>query len=53
MQPKESKSSKHFKLSMIKSGLRLYGCFCLAYQDFVVGSIFLALAEILGIAEEF
>ena len=53
MQPKESKSNKHFYFSMVKSFFRLAACFCLVYQDFVGTAILLALAEILGIVEEF
>jgi hypothetical protein len=39
MQPKESKSSKHFTYSMIKSFLRIIGCVCLFYNDVAVGSV--------------
>jgi hypothetical protein len=53
MQPKESKSSKHFYISMIKSGLRMFGCGYLMYGDFVGTAIVFATAEVLGIAEEF
>jgi hypothetical protein len=53
MQPKESKSNKHFYTSMTKSFFRLAACFCLAYQDFVGTAILLGLAEVLGIVEEF
>jgi hypothetical protein len=53
MEKKESKSSKHFWFSMSKSFFRLLGCFVLAYQDFVGAAIFLAVAEVLGIIEEF
>jgi hypothetical protein len=53
MQPKESKSSKHFYFSVAKSILRIFGCGCLIYGDFAGAGIILILAEILGIAEEF
>jgi hypothetical protein len=53
MQPKESKSNKHFKISMIKSGLRMFGCGYLMYGDFVGTAIVFAAAEILGVIEEF
>lgn len=53
MQPKESKSSKHFYISMIKSGLRMFGCGYLMYGDFVGTAIVFALAEVLGVVEEF
>jgi hypothetical protein len=53
MQPKESKSNKHFKMSMWKSGIRLAGCWMLFFGDVVVTSILFAIAEILGVVEEF
>ena len=53
MQPKESKSSRHFKMSMWKSGLRLVGCFMLFFGDFVATALLFAIAETLGIVEEF
>jgi hypothetical protein len=53
MQPKESKSNKHFWLSMVKSGLRLFGCGYLMYGDFVGTAVIFAIAEILGVVEEF
>ena len=53
MQPKESKSNKHFKLSMIKSGLRMFGCGYLMYGDVVGTAVVFAIAEILGVIEEF
>jgi uncharacterized membrane protein len=52
MQPKESKSSKHFKISMWKSGIRLGACWMLFWGDVAVSAILFAAAEILGIAEE-
>ena len=52
MQPKESKSSKHFRISMIKSGLRLFGCWMLFFGDVVATALLFALAEVLGIVEE-
>jgi hypothetical protein len=53
MQPKESKSNRHFYTSMIKSFFRITACVCLAYQDFIGTAVLLGLAEVLGIAEEF
>jgi len=53
MEPKESNSSKHFKMSMWKSGLRLAGCFMLFFGDVVATALLFAIAEILGIVEEF
>lgn len=52
MEKKESKTSKHFWFSMIKSFLRFVGFFVLAYQDFVGAAVLLSAAEILGIVEE-
>jgi hypothetical protein len=52
MQPKESKSSKHFTYSMIKSFLRIIGCVCLFYNDVAATAVLLAVAEGLGIVEE-
>jgi len=60
VEPKESNSKKHFWFSMAKSILRLGAC----YGLWIVGGnleepslqavgIFLGLAEILGIMEEF
>lgn len=53
MQPKESKSNKHFKMSMWKSGIRLAGCWMLFFGDVVATAILFAAAEVLGIVEEF
>ena len=53
MQPKESKSNKHFYTSMVKSFFRIVACFCLAYKDFVGAAILLGIAEALGVIEEF
>ena len=52
MQPKESKTNRHFYLSMIKSALRIIGCWSL--WDYALGSaaIFFASAEVVGILEE-
>ena len=53
MQPKESKSNKHFWWSMAKSGLRMFGCGYLLFGDVVGTAIVFAIAEILGVIEEF
>lgn len=53
MQPKESKSNKHFYTSMVKSFFRIVACACLIYKDFVGTAILFAAAEVLGIVEEF
>jgi hypothetical protein len=53
MQPKESKSKKHFYTSIIKSLLRLFGCWYLALGDLGGTAVIFAIAEILGVVEEF
>ena len=53
MQPKESKSTKHFYFSIVKSIFRIFGFGYLVYGDVAGAGIILILAEILGIAEEF
>ena len=52
MQPKESNSSRHFKISMLKSGIRMIGYACLVAQNFMIAGLLLGIAEILGIVEE-
>ena len=53
MQPKESKSSKHFKISIVKSIIRIAACiFLMAGNIYFTGGLLL-IAEALGIAEEF
>ena len=53
MQPKESKTSWHFKLSILKSILRICCGIALWEYSFGTAAIFLIGAEILGILEEF
>jgi hypothetical protein len=53
MQPKESKSSRHFKISLIKSITRIFSGLSLCFGLLHLAGIFLILAEFLGIAEEF
>jgi len=53
MQPKESKSSRHFKISVLKSGIRMLGCGAFIFGDVVVGGCLFFIAECAGIAEEF
>ena len=43
---------KHKIISLIKSALRIAACYFLAYYDLQYAAGLLALAEILGIAEE-
>ena len=55
MQPKESKSDRHFMFSIMKSILRFGACYGLWITgDMVLQAfgVFFGLAEILGIAEE-
>jgi hypothetical protein len=52
MQPKESKSSWHFKISLAKSALRLAAGISLCLGDLLTSGIFFIVAEILGIVEE-
>lgn len=43
---------KHQYISFLKSGFRLGACVALAYYEFQVAAILLAIAEVLGIGEE-
>jgi hypothetical protein len=55
MEPKESKSKKHFYYSMVKSGVRLIGYALMTasgHDIIVLAGILLAGAEVLGIMEE-
>ena len=42
----------HQAISFVKSGFRLGACFALAYYEFQLAAILLAIAEALGIGEE-
>ena len=53
MQPKESKTSKHFKVSLLKSGIRMFGCIALFMGSLVNAGCLLFIAECLGVIEEF
>lgn len=45
--------SKHKRISFIKSGARIVGCFlALVFHDYGIGFLLIGLAEILGIMEE-
>lgn len=44
-------SDKHFRISMVKSTLRILACITLPFSIFL-GALGLGLAEILGIYEE-
>ncbi len=52
MELKESKSSKHFWISLFKSVLRIGACYFLFNEQFGNAAIVFGLAEVLGIAEE-
>lgn len=52
MQEKESKTNRHFWISIVKSGIRFGACYFLFHEQFGNAAILLALAEVLGIAEE-
>lgn len=42
----------HQNISFVKSGFRLGACFALAFYEFQLAAILLAIAELLGIGEE-
>ena len=52
MEGKESKSSKHFRISVLKSGIRMIGCGFLMLGSIFIGACLFFIAECLGIAEE-
>jgi hypothetical protein len=52
MEQKESKSNKHFIISIIKSVVRIIAGVTLTFGNVVIAGILLVTAEILGIAEE-
>jgi len=52
MQPKESKSSRHFWISMVKSGIRIWAGAALCWELPITAGILLIIAETLGVAEE-
>ena len=52
MQLKESKTSRHFWVSLFKSVLRIGACYFLFNEQFGNSALLLGLAEILGIIEE-
>jgi hypothetical protein len=53
MQPKESKTNKHFRVSMFKSGIRMLGCAALLLGNITAAGSLLFIAECLGVIEEF
>ena len=52
MESKESKSSRHFNVSLLKSAFRLTAGYYLFQGDFKMSGILFIVAELLGIAEE-
>ena len=51
VQPKDP-SKWHFRISTVKSGMRVAAAFRLMQSDLVGAGIFFIIAELLGIAEE-
>ena len=45
-------AGRHKAISLVKSGFRLGAFFALAYYEIQLAAILLAIAELLGIAEE-
>ena len=52
MQPKESKTNWHFRVSVFKSILRIFAGTALMSEYMVTAGCFFIVAEILGIIEE-
>jgi hypothetical protein len=52
MQPKESKSNRHFTVSILKSGVRIFAGIVLSTGGICLAGILIIVAEILGIVEE-
>ena len=52
MQPKESKSNRHFNISLAKSLVRIAACICLMTEYVWYAGGLLMIAELLGIVEE-
>jgi hypothetical protein len=52
MEQKESKSSKHFNISMVKSAVRIAAYTMLAFNYLWMAGLVLIMAEGLGVAEE-
>jgi len=49
---KHPDAKKHKTISLVKSALRIVACYFLAYYDVQLAAGLLAVAELLGIAEE-
>jgi hypothetical protein len=52
MQPKESKTNWHFKISLFKSCLRIVAGAAMIKGEFIPAGALFILAEVLGILEE-
>ena len=52
MEQKESKSSKHFKVSVLKSGIRMLGCSAFIMNQVMIGGCLFFIAECAGVIEE-
>ena len=53
MQQKESKTNWHFRISLIKSFLRVVAGFALIKGELLNAGTLLIVAEVLGVVEEF
>jgi len=53
MQEKESKTNWHFRISLIKSVIRIMAGVSLLNEQLVFAGLLLIIAEILGVVEEF
>jgi len=52
MQPKESKTNRHFTISLLKSGVRIFAGIVLATGGIMLAGVLIIVAEVLGILEE-
>jgi len=52
MEQKESKSNKHFRISMVKSAVRIAAYTMLAFGHLWMAGLVLIIAEGLGVVEE-
>ena len=52
MQEKESKTNWHFRISIVKSALRITAGIALCKSDIFAAGLLFIVAEILGIVEE-
>jgi hypothetical protein len=52
MEVKESKSKKHFRVSVLKSGIRMLGCSAFIMNQVMIGGCLFFIAECCGVIEE-